>query len=211
MFVENLAKEVKWRQLKNLFDEFGVGGCRCIHPKDKSQLRIEICFVRYRDVREMSRTIFLGHRKEVEGRWIRVLEAEKPRDDGNGGEKMASLDTIRCEPTFRVDDIGEEIEEKGLEDLRFGKLVLEKVRAKFVAWKAKLLSFDGKSEERTRKNSVKVFGGVTDLKRKIHYLKWNKVCNYRKYGDIGVIDLKIQNYALLNKWMWWYGKEKGNL
>ena len=47
--------------------------------------------------------------------------------------------------------------------------------------------------------------------RKIAWVSWKKVCEPRDYGGLGVIDLRKFNLALLGKWIWRLGTDKGGL
>ena len=38
-----------------------------------------------------------------------------------------------------------------------------------------------------------------------------KVCEPRDYGGLGIIDLRLFNLALLGKWIWRLGTDKGGL
>jgi len=41
--------------------------------------------------------------------------------------------------------------------------------------------------------------------RKVAWASWEKVCEDREDGGLGVIDLKTFNLALLGKWIWRLG------
>jgi len=45
--------------------------------------------------------------------------------------------------------------------------------------------------------------------RKVAWASWKKVCEAREDGGLGVIDLRIFNLALLGKWIWRLGSDKG--
>lgn len=53
--------------------------------------------------------------------------------------------------------------------------------------------------------------GVEEGKKKIHYVQWDQMCNYKAYEGISMIDLEVKYCALLNKWLWRYGREKDSL
>lgn len=41
-----------------------------------------------------------------------------------------------------------------------------------------------------------------DEARKIHWVKWDKVCQSREKGGLGIHNLKVFNTALLGRWCW---------
>ncbi|EOY00968.1 Uncharacterized protein TCM_010873 [Theobroma cacao] len=118
---------------------------------------------------------------------------------------------------------------------RFWDLVFEKVRRKLAGWKTKMLSFGGritllksiltsmpvfymslfqvphKVKNELKKLQRKFLWGGDDQKRKIHLVKWDKVCNYKDCGGIGITNIEIKNRAMLNKWIWRYGMETDSL
>ena len=47
--------------------------------------------------------------------------------------------------------------------------------------------------------------------RKIAWAFWKKVCEPRDYGGLGIIDLRLFNLALLGKWIWRLGTDKGGM
>ncbi|KAL4388297.1 hypothetical protein GQ457_09G027380 [Hibiscus cannabinus] len=52
-----------------------------------------------------------------------------------------------------------------------------------------------------------LWGGSVD-KRKIHWVKWADVCLPKTLGGLGLIDLEVQNRALLGKWIWKFANSK---
>ncbi|KAK6281328.1 hypothetical protein POUND7_015153 [Theobroma cacao] len=76
IFIGNLDKEVEWRPLKNTFDEFEVVMDVFI-PRQKGRNDSCYAFVRYREAKEMTRAIWMGHGRRLNGRRIRVMEADK--------------------------------------------------------------------------------------------------------------------------------------
>ncbi|XP_026379379.1 uncharacterized protein LOC113274095 [Papaver somniferum] len=44
-------------------------------------------------------------------------------------------------------------------------------------------------------------------KRKIHPIKWRALCRKKKYGGLGIKNLKMTNQSLLSKWSWRYANE----
>lgn len=47
--------------------------------------------------------------------------------------------------------------------------------------------------------------------RKIHWVGWKEVCRPYDQEGIGIKPLRITNGALLNKWLWRFGNERGAL
>ena len=50
-------------------------------------------------------------------------------------------------------------------------------------------------------------GGGT--KKKYHLVKWETICKSKKYGGLGIKDLRKMNISLLCKWWWKLEKEEG--
>jgi len=48
-------------------------------------------------------------------------------------------------------------------------------------------------------------------RRKIVWTSWKKVCESREADGLGIIDLKVFSIALLGKWIWRLGTNKGGL
>ncbi|EOY21945.1 Uncharacterized protein TCM_014115 [Theobroma cacao] len=118
---------------------------------------------------------------------------------------------------------------------RFWDPILEKVKRKLAGWKTKMLSFEGritllksvltsmpvffmslfqvphKVKNELEKLQRRFLWGGDDQKRKIHLVKWDKVCNYKDCRGIDITDIEVKNHALLNKWIWRYGMETDNL
>ncbi|PWA89029.1 RNA-directed DNA polymerase, eukaryota [Artemisia annua] len=55
-----------------------------------------------------------------------------------------------------------------------------------------------------------LWGGSKDV-HKIHWVAWDKVCQPKDRGGLGLCKLKHINVALLSKWGWRFKKERGNL
>lgn len=52
--------------------------------------------------------------------------------------------------------------------------------------------------------------GGTDHSRKTHWVCWNVICKYKADGGLGLVDMKLKNRAMLNKWLWRFASEKDN-
>ena len=113
--------------------------------------------------------------------------------------------------------------------------VIEKVQARLNRWKGKCLSMAGRiCLIKSVLSSISLFFmslfklpiGVVDKLvriqrnflwgwgaegRKIAWASWKKVCKSHELGGLGVIDLKLFNLALLGKWIWRLGTDKGGL
>jgi hypothetical protein len=55
-----------------------------------------------------------------------------------------------------------------------------------------------------------LWGGSEEAK-KIHWVKWDKICKAKERGGLGVRDLRAFNIALLGKWWWRIRNEKESL
>ena len=112
--------------------------------------------------------------------------------------------------------------------------VMEKVQARLSKWKGRCLSLAGRICFKSVLSSITLFfmslfklpSGVADKLvriqrnflwgwgsegRKIAWVYWQKVCKPHDFGGLGIIDLKIFNMALLGKWIWRLGTDKGGL
>ena len=47
--------------------------------------------------------------------------------------------------------------------------------------------------------------------RKLHLVNWKTVCTYKEFGGLRIVDLRLKNRALLNKWIWRFRKEQDAL
>ena len=47
--------------------------------------------------------------------------------------------------------------------------------------------------------------------RKIVWASWEKVCESRESDELGVVNIKTFNSALLDKWIWWLGSNEGGM
>ncbi|KAE9610108.1 hypothetical protein Lalb_Chr07g0183091 [Lupinus albus] len=63
----------------------------------------------------------------------------------------------------------------------------------------------------TQKIQSRFLWGGDSNSNKINWVKWEKVCQSKKEGGLGIKDLKIFNHALLDKWKWRLLKERDNL
>ncbi|GKU89286.1 hypothetical protein SLEP1_g3443 [Rubroshorea leprosula] len=72
--------------------------------------------------------------------------------------------------------------------------VVDCLRRKLSNWKCESLSFGGRI--------VLLNVALSRADRKIAWVSWEKVCNSRKNGGLGVKDLDRFNMALLGKWRW---------
>ena len=117
----------------------------------------------------------------------------------------------------------------------FWNEVIEKVQVRLSRWKGRCLSMAGriclikfvlssillffmslfKLPSRVPDKLVKIqmnfLWGWGSEGRKIVWASWEKVCKTREFGVLGIIDTKLFNVALLGKWIWRLGSEKGGL
>ncbi|KAL4385847.1 hypothetical protein GQ457_15G018850 [Hibiscus cannabinus] len=59
----------------------------------------------------------------------------------------------------------------------------------------------------TREVGAEKKGGVFTLNRKLARVSWDTVCRPRKFGGLGVVDLRLRNLSLLEKWAWRFATE----
>jgi len=117
----------------------------------------------------------------------------------------------------------------------FWEGMLNKVRSRLSSWKGKSLSLAGrlcliksvltslplfyvslfymsatvvKEVKRLQKNFLRDWGSEN---RKIAWVAWDKVCESKDKGGLGVIDLRKFNLALLGKWICRFKTEKSGL
>ncbi|XP_028113211.1 uncharacterized protein LOC114311295 [Camellia sinensis] len=115
------------------------------------------------------------------------------------------------------------------------KPVLDKFKQKLSTWKRRLLSFAGRltliksvmsnlpiyylslfripagvAKEIERIQSAFLWGG-SDLRRKIHMVRWEVVSKNKNLGGLGLRRIKSFNQCLLLKWWWRFGVENKSL
>lgn len=115
------------------------------------------------------------------------------------------------------------------------KPVVEKYKKKLASWKRRYLSFAsrltliksvlsnlpvyflsifkmpvGVAKTIDRIQSNFLWGG-SEIKRKIHLVKWQEVCQSAAQGGLGVRRLSDVNVCLMLKWWWRYGREHKSL
>ena len=47
--------------------------------------------------------------------------------------------------------------------------------------------------------------------KKLHLIKWEKICSPKSSGGLGLSNLSLRNKSLLGKWWWRWLKDKGKL
>ncbi|KAJ3688916.1 hypothetical protein LUZ61_018080 [Rhynchospora tenuis] len=105
--------------------------------------------------------------------------------------------------------------------------IIDKVQRKLAGWRSSLLSRAGrvllassvlssipvyfmsvfklpiwviKAIDRIRRNFI--WSSSTNQGRGMHLLSWDRVCLPKSFGGFGLLDLKLQNIALLLRWWW---------
>jgi len=72
--------------------------------------------------------------------------------------------------------------------------------------------YAGYCGEGSEKDTKEFFLWDCDLEnRKISWVTWDKVCELKDKGGLGVIDVRKFNLALLRKWIWRLKSEKRSL
>ncbi|XVF73335.1 hypothetical protein PTKIN_Ptkin12aG0193100 [Pterospermum kingtungense] len=110
--------------------------------------------------------------------------------------------------------------------------IVQKFERKLSGWKAKQLSMSGRCtlirsvflslpnyflsifqipctiKEKIDRIQRRFLWGKVNDNRKIHWVAWESICQPKRFGGLDIVDLKLKNRALLNKWVWRYGVEK---
>ncbi|XVE86117.1 hypothetical protein DITRI_Ditri18aG0010600 [Diplodiscus trichospermus] len=119
--------------------------------------------------------------------------------------------------------------------LSVGDPIIRKFKRKLSGWKAERLTLSGRiilinsvfaslptyymslfripAATKNRIDTIQkrfLWGGSKD-KKKIHWVAWNYICQYKELGGLGFVDIKLKNKALLCKWIWRFAEEKGPL
>lgn len=89
--------------------------------------------------------------------------------------------------------------------------LLKSILTNFLCYYMSLFYLSSGVKNKIDKLQWKFLWGDNEEKKRVHYIKWKAVNNYRDCGRIGIIDLGVQNRALLNKWIWRYENERGSL
>ncbi|CAL5417428.1 unnamed protein product [Camellia sinensis] len=115
------------------------------------------------------------------------------------------------------------------------KPVIDKFKHKLSTWKRRLVSFAGRltlikslmfslpiyylsllripagvAKEIERLQSTFLWGG-SDLRRKVHMVRWEVITKNKKLGGLGVRGIKTLNQCLLLKWWWRFGAKNQSL
>ncbi|EOY04253.1 Uncharacterized protein TCM_019509 [Theobroma cacao] len=144
--IGNLQQEVEWRKLKEIFDEFSVV-VDIFLPCPKRNTTTRYAFVRYREERELTKVVFLGHGRMINGRRIRVSKAEKPKNErgiveAKGSESKPQKEIGQSKKTFKetfivnsqIEDIGGQGIQTGnkIEMRRIKNVVINKEKLKWL-------------------------------------------------------------------------------
>lgn len=111
------------------------------------------------------------------------------------------------------------------------KPVIEKVKARLACWKRRMLSFAGRlaliksvlsclpvyylslfrmpeglAKNFERIQATSLWGG-SDLKRKVHLVKWEEITRSIANGGLGIRKVRVANSGLLLKWWWRFACE----
>jgi len=113
--------------------------------------------------------------------------------------------------------------------------VLERVKSRLGRWKGRFLSLAGRvcliksvlssislfyismykfpsaMLKEIEKIQRRFLWGYGSEGRKIEWVSWKKACKPREAGDLGILNLRLFNAALLGKWIWRLETKKGGL
>ncbi|XP_028081384.1 uncharacterized protein LOC114282838 [Camellia sinensis] len=115
------------------------------------------------------------------------------------------------------------------------KPIIDNFKRNLTGWKRKMLSFIGKfvliksilssllvyymclfklpecvAKELDRLQASFLWGD-SEVKRKIHLVKWREIIMNLKQGDVGIRDIRLANQSLLVKWWWRFALEDDSL
>ncbi|XVF13719.1 hypothetical protein REPUB_Repub08aG0231800 [Reevesia pubescens] len=89
-----------------------------------------------------------------------------------------------------------------------GRLVLMKVILESLPlYYMSLFKLSRCVSEKLDKLQRRFLWGDSSKGQKIHLIDWKSLCTFKEFGGLGLVDLKLKNRALLNKWAWRYSKE----
>ncbi|KAL4334108.1 hypothetical protein GQ457_07G014090 [Hibiscus cannabinus] len=118
--------------------------------------------------------------------------------------------------------------------LALWKPIIDKLSLRLAGWKGKCLSLAGRiTLAKSVLSNLPVYflslfqlpSKVADIlnsaiakfiwgpekTRPIHWVKWESICRPKSSGGLGIVDLKVKNRSLLNKWVVRFGSEQNQL